>query len=233
MLFDLHCHTSGISRCCKLPYNEILDIAKNNGYDGLVITNHYTEFELNDYGESLFVEKYIEEYRLCKEYGEKIGLKVLFGVEVTAGYNQAVHLLIYGVTPEFLRENPNLPSLSQKELYEICHKNDCVLINAHPFRYGQTVQDLNYLDGVEINCHLGYGNCFYKKLSKIAYENKVAVTCGCDYHGGERPLGGTYLPDDVTNNVALVDYLKNSNEFLLKVHAPETREIFNLKVVRG
>ena len=43
MLIDLHAHTSGISRCCRIPAPEVLRRAKEVGLCGIVLTNHYTK----------------------------------------------------------------------------------------------------------------------------------------------------------------------------------------------
>ena len=41
MLIDLHAHTSGISRCCRIPIPEVLRQTLDNGMDGIVLTDHY------------------------------------------------------------------------------------------------------------------------------------------------------------------------------------------------
>jgi histidinol phosphatase-like PHP family hydrolase len=41
MLIDMHAHSSGISTCCQIPYDKVIDTAKENGMDGIVLTNHY------------------------------------------------------------------------------------------------------------------------------------------------------------------------------------------------
>lgn len=229
MFFDLHCHTSAISRCCKLPYDKILDEALSCGYDGIVLTNHYTDFDLKEFGDKEFADMYIEEFNKTYEYGKKLGMKVFFGAEITMSYNEAVHLLVYGVTPEFLRNNTNLPNLSQKELYEVCHANGCALVNAHPYRFGTTVQDLKYLDGVEVNCHFRHGECHEKTLTEIAKTNRIALTCGCDYHGdSDRPRGGIYLPNEIETNADLVNYITNGRSFNIRVNDPITREIYEV-----
>ena len=104
MLIDMHAHTSGVSHCCVLPPEEIVKIAKETGLDGIVLTNHYAK-------EYVTVEKYIQEYEITKEAGEKIGLKVWFGIEVTVTWDPRIHLLVYGVTTDFLKEHPALYEL--------------------------------------------------------------------------------------------------------------------------
>ena len=134
MLIDMHAHTSGVSHCCVLPPEEIVRIAKETGLDGIVLTNHYAK----DY---VTVDKYINEYEITKAEGEKIGLKVFFGIEVTVVWNPRIHLLVYGVTTDFLREHPALYDMSQEELYTLVHQYGGVLVQAHPFRESCRPQD--------------------------------------------------------------------------------------------
>lgn len=219
MLIDLHCHTSGISHCCLLPAREICKIALNAGFDGICLTNHYCKQYVVDDNFDEWIEKYIDEYELTKREGQKIGLKVFFGVEITAGFDERVHLLLYGVSPQFLREEKRLYDKSLKELHEIAKKYSLVLVQAHPFRNSAPLMNTEYLDGVEINCHPMYPDTFSEKLEKIAKENGLVLTCGCDYHGDTkyRAKGGTYFPDDVKNEKTLADFLSRAKEIKLRI----------------
>ena len=38
MLLDLHAHSSGISRCCKIPAPTVLEVSRDLGLDGIVLT---------------------------------------------------------------------------------------------------------------------------------------------------------------------------------------------------
>lgn len=42
-LCDLHCHSSGISKCCRIPYTQVIDEAKQAGIQAIVLTNHYVK----------------------------------------------------------------------------------------------------------------------------------------------------------------------------------------------
>ena len=48
MLIDLHAHSSGISRCCKIPAPKVLEISRDLGLDGIVLTNHYQKSYVKD-----------------------------------------------------------------------------------------------------------------------------------------------------------------------------------------
>ncbi len=235
MFFDLHVHTGGISHCCRADAQTILNTAKEFGYEGVVITNHYAAnyYLPENYDE--WLESYVAEYKRCREYGESLGLKVLFGAEITMCYDSRVHLLIYGVTEEFIRKNKNLCEMTQQELYELCHKNGCALVNAHPFRSNCTVQDVKYLDGIELNCHPNHGDIQLKELEEIALNNALALTCGCDYHADSyRPQGGTFVPNEYATNEGIVRFIKENKKFVLKIHQPFKDAIIKeYKIQRG
>ena len=40
MLVDMHCHSKGISRCCKVPIEDILERTKQAGIDAIVLTKY-------------------------------------------------------------------------------------------------------------------------------------------------------------------------------------------------
>ena len=40
--YELHCHTSDVSLCAFSTAKEAVEFYKNRGYDGIVITDHYS-----------------------------------------------------------------------------------------------------------------------------------------------------------------------------------------------
>ena len=221
MLIDLHAHSSGISRCCQIPAEEVLKTAKEYGIDGIVLTNHYQKSYLQNDDADAFAKAYVEEFHYTEKIAEELGMKVFFGVEVTTELYKNVHMLGYGVSEKFVLENPRVFELNQEELYKLVKVYGGVLVQAHPFRNGCTVLDTAYLDGVEINCHPLYGNSYQKELMEIAAENKLLLTCGGDYHADTyRAHCGMYLPDDIGNNNELRDYLLDTKEVKLCIHEP-------------
>ncbi len=234
MLIDLHAHTSGISKCCKISAEENIRLAKRLGFDGLAITNHYTSqyFDSKTYGD--WIENYINEWQFCVKLGKKYGLRIFCGIEVTMNEDDRLHMLIYGADSDFLLNNPCLCDMSLPQLYGVCRKNSCALVQAHPFRNGTAVQDTGYLDGIEINCHPLYKNSFYEEILKIAGDTGLAVTAGCDYHADSyRAYGGTFLPDTLTTDSDLAEYIVSANRFEFQIHDPTDRKIFRIEYSRG
>ena len=231
MLIDLHAHSSGISRCCQIPAEEVLKTAKEYGIDGIVLTNHYQKSYLQNDDADAFAKAYVEEFHYTEKIAEELGLKVFFGVEVTSELYKNVHMLVYGVSEKFVLENPRVFELDQEELYKLVKIYGGVLVQAHPFRNGCTVLDTAYLDGVEINCHPLYGNSYQKDLMEIAAENKLLLTCGGDYHADTyRAHCGMYLPDNICNNTELRDFLLETKEVKLCIHEPDEETSVDVSV---
>ena len=222
MLMDLHAHSSGISRCCRLPYAAIIDEAKAMGIDGLVLTNHYTREYLDRRDPSVLAHEYAEEFRMARAYGASVGVTVLFGIEISAAKHNEFHLLFYGVEEDFIETYPEIYNLTQEELYRLAEENGALLIQAHPFRGSTYPLDPAYLHGVEINCHPLYGTSRYEDVVKIALDHGLLLTCGGDYHADSyRPLCGVTVPDTVQTSRALVAYLKTADSLTLRMQEPQ------------
>lgn len=211
MLIDTHVHSAGISPCSRRdPYQLIAEFLADKS-DGFVLANHCLHEFTEGIGYKAWCEKYVKEYELCKKLGDKYGVKVFFGIEVTPDYQPLVHLLIYGITPEALLSSPELYTLSLEELYNYCEENGFLLYQAHPFRFGMVPQDPRFLHGVEINCHPGHSSGEPEDIIKVAKDNNLRLICGSDFHGDHyKPKCGNYIPDSVVTEKDLADYLRDN-----------------------
>ena len=233
MLIDLHAHSSGISKCCQIPGNEVVNEAKKVGLDGIVLTNHYKKNYVENNKWDDFAIKYVDEFNATKRYGEQIGIKVFFGIEVTMEKHSFVHLLIYGVDEDFVLKNPCIFDLTQEELYKLVKKHNGILIQAHPFRGNKNnLLDLNYLDGIEINCHPLYEGTHINELISIAKKNNFIVTCGGDYHADtHRPKCGVYFKE-VNSIEDIANELKKTKKIELCVQEKDQKSTFNFTYYR-
>lgn len=221
MLVDFHSHTSGISKCCKTDSAGVIEYAKKAGIDGLVITNHYQKAYVKDGRIDVFADRYIDEYKNTEKLGAAADIKIFFGVEVTMQWNSAVHILIYGITEKFVRDNPAMFEYSQHRLYESVKEYGGVMIQAHPFRNDSSVLDTSLLDGVEINCHPLYKKSYSDELLHIAHENGMILTCGGDFHADTyRAKCGVFLPDDISDGVELGKYISDAQSLQLCIQEP-------------
>ena len=212
MLIDPHVHSSGVSPCSRRSPEKLIAEYIADKMDGFVLTNHCDKnwmerLKFESYKD--YCQAHVDEYEKTKALGEKYGIKVFFGVEVTALYNVAIHYLIYGISPEELLDSPILFTLSQEELYNYCKENGYALIQAHPYRNGATPQNPKFMDGVEINCAPNYKVTMEKELREFAAENDLRLICGSDYHGDTyKPRQcGIYIPDTVSDEKQLRDFI--------------------------
>ena len=210
---DMHVHTNGISFCARANWQTVVDDRISQGYDGMVLTNHCQPWYYPESDHVNFMKKVINEYALAKSYGTTRGFRIFLGIEVTVNDPFYSDWLLYGVTEAFLLQSPCLYKLSQKELFALCEQHGVLLVQAHPYR-GNTgyCEDMRpgiteYLHGIEINCSKGDLEKRDMVLS-FARENKKLVTCGTDYHGLPKSIGGTLLPNSVQSNEELTKYLK-------------------------
>ncbi|MBE6621518.1 MAG: PHP domain-containing protein [Ruminococcaceae bacterium] len=223
MLIDLHAHTSGISTCCRAPAPEIVAAAKKVGIDGIVLTNHYDRSLFRNGEAESFARAYTEEFRYTKQCGEAIGCTVLYGMEITMARHGNLHMLLYGVDEDFTLAHPTLYDLTLEELYRLAHEQGGIVVQAHPFRGGNRLQDPSVLDGVEINCHPGYLASFYREVSDFAVENGLILTCGGDYHADSyRAFCGVEIPDTIRDGKALAAYLRTADPIQIRMQEPQT-----------
>lgn len=227
MLIDLHAHSSGISKCCRIPFEAGIRAALDVGLDGVVLTNHYQKSYVKDGDYGAFARRYTEEFRNAKAYGDGAGCKVFFGAEITMERYAGTHLLLYGITERFIEENPTLFDWTMEEMYVAVKAIGGALVQAHPYRNGGSLLPVRYFDGVEVNCHPLYGKSDFVDMVEIAQKNGLILTCGGDYHADTyRPQCGTYLPDDLQDGVALGRYLLETDKLQLCIHEPNTEKPF-------
>lgn len=218
MIIDMHNHSKGVSICCGRTYQENIDTAKNEGMDGIILTNHYQKFRYES--EENFVEKYHEEYRKAKAYGEEKGVKVYYGIEITLESDRDVHFLVYGVGEEFLTAHPCIFDYSLEKIYETVHSFGGILVQAHPFRCGDKLVNTDYLDGIEISCHPKYHTTSSQRVKEVASEKNLIITCGADYHGDVpyRPVCGLCVDKAPKDIKEIVEILTSNKPKTLLVH---------------
>lgn len=186
--FEIHLHTSGCSACGISTAEEMIDAAKDNGYSGVVFTNHFyhgnTCVDRNLPWEE-FVGAFEEDYLRAKEYGEKKGIKVFFGIE--EGYDAGKEMLIYGLSPEILKNYPEFIMMGAKEKADFVHKNGGITVCAHPFRDRAYIPEPNKAPPTELFDGIECFNFFNKpeeneKAFDFAQKEGLIKTSGGDVH---------------------------------------------------
>ena len=224
----MHLHSSGCSKCASSTAEELIYAAKNKGYSGVVFTNHFyrgnTCIDRELPWES-FVSAYEEDYIRAKELGEQIDIDVFFGIE--EGIGGGKEMLIYGLTPEIIKSNPNFKSMQLPELYKFIHKNGGFAVAAHPFRQAFYIPepdkepDLRYFDAIEVNNHSTPSDRNIK-AAIFAQETGILTTSGGDVHN----TSGIGF-----SGIAFNNRIKTSKELVRLLKSGKYRLIVNGQII--
>lgn len=211
-LTELHMHTKESSSCAEIPADKIIEEYKKEGYSTIVITDHCSKSKLDRLGDLTWKEKidYIfKGYDIARQYGDKLGMNILLGVEITL-YRFSGDYLVYGINKEFLYENEEIYEYTIEELHKICNKNGYLLVQAHPFRDGIQLAPLEYIDGIEV-----FNGCqdeISRNDKALEYGNNTnkILTSGSDFHRlCDLAQGGIITDVEVKNIEQLVEILKS------------------------
>ena len=209
---ELHAHTSEVSPCGRVTAPEVAERFIAEGYTSLVITNHYCDYVIDNLKGS-WQEKmdyYVYPYHLMKEYaGDR--LNVILGCELR--FEGSINdYLIYGITEDFLRENPDLHKMTLRTFADLAHENNLLVVQAHPFRNGMTVVNPALLDGMETF----NGTPSYDGRNPVAdawaKQYGLIRTSGSDFHNpDQRGYGGILTNAAIRTGEELVSVLKSGN----------------------
>lgn len=149
---DTHVHTDESSSCGKIPGAEVARLYAEAGYDAIVITDHYYDALFERMGDIPWpdkVRRYLAGYRAAAEAGERLGLRVILGLELRL-VGAPNDFLVFGPDEQFLLDRPALYELSLSEVRDMLDDMGGVTIAAHPFRGSPEPTDPATIHGVEV-----------------------------------------------------------------------------------
>ena len=182
---EAHLHTYPVSSCAQLTPVEQVRLFKEAGYDTVIVSDHFSPHHFKKLGEHLSfaekVDKLCDAYLEAKAEGDRIGLTVLFSVELSFHKN---HYLLYGVTREFLKLREDIFDIDIDELYTHLKAHGITIIQAHSHRAEKCVPHPHHVDGFEINFNLRKDN-YNERTVKVAKDYNLPLTIGSDAHRPE------------------------------------------------
>ena len=134
--YELHMHTSDTSRCGRSPAADMVAAYKQKGFTGVVVTDHLMNVQSHAEPETDWnrrVEKQLAGYYAALEAGEKLGLAVYCGWELTYQDNAEDYLTL-GLSPQFLYDHPWLERYDIEKYRDAVHAAGGILVRAHPYR---------------------------------------------------------------------------------------------------
>ena len=217
--YELHLHTKEGSACASLDGAAQARLYKSLGYDGVFITDHFfggnTAVPRNLPWEQR-IHLFCEGYRHAKEEGDRIRLKVFFGLET--GFS-GTEFLIYGVTEEWLAAQTDMMSWSIEEQYEHVHAAGGLVIHAHPFREASYIPQIllypEHVDGVEVyNVENDRRDPkFNERALEYARKHHLPMTGGGDAHHQNSCHGGIRTEHPIESVEAFMELIRKGTEY--------------------
>lgn len=207
--YELHCHTGSVSLCGKVEPKRVVDLYKEAGYSGIVLTDHFSPMTfMNQYffAPQKNLDFWLSAYHEMKEYAGD-DFSILLGMELRH-YATANDYLIYGLDEDWLKKQGNLMMLGEKKMYEVFHEAGCLVFQAHPFRWYIYRCNPDYLDGIEVyNSYTPDEN--NAKAAEWAMKTGKLISSGSDFHAEKDvALGGIVTERKIETNADLLDVLK-------------------------
>ena len=84
MKLEMHAHTSESSPCAQISAREVVKAYSRTDYDGIVITDHFDNDLLKDFGSTdrQRIERYLLGYDKAYDTGMECGFTVILGIEI-------------------------------------------------------------------------------------------------------------------------------------------------------
>lgn len=213
--YETHLHTYPVSNCAKTSVEENLAFYKEMGYDGVFITNHFLDGNMNrDYKDAPYEEAinfYFSDYEKALEIGKQIGIKVFLGVELTY---KGTDFLIYGLDKKWYLDHPEIMEMKKSEELAFMMESGALVIQAHPFREARYIDHIRLfprqIHGVEVvNAYRTELENAMAKHYAQGYE--LLEFAGTDNHwaGDAKALAGIYTDDPIETEQDLIRMFLN------------------------
>lgn len=205
-LYETHFHTDEVSPCGKVPAARGIEMYKDAGYSGVMITDHFsTSYMTEDYPGSDWKEKmdyYLRGYHEALKTADD-DFAVILGMELRLPQNGNDYLL-FGLKEDWLYEHEWFCETDIKQFKKTADEEGITIIQAHPFRKNMTIVEPKYIHGIEVF----NGNKRHDSSNRISMEwakrHELIMTSGSDFHQPEDyARGGIYLDHKVTDAAGL------------------------------
>ena len=147
---------------------------------------------------------------------KKLDITVFLGMEIKFEGSPNDYL-VFGVTKEILKNNPELYLLDEEKFKGFADQNNLLFVQAHPFRAYITAANPKNIHGVEVfNGNLRH-NSHNDLAEELAKENGLIMLSGSDFHEYEDlNNGGIFLKSLPKTNDEFVKMLRTDEIILYK-----------------
>lgn len=221
--YETHLHTSPVSACAHATVRESLEFYKNSGYDGVFITNHFIDGNINIDRSAPYDEKiefYFSDYEEGVQIGKEIGIKVFCGVEMSY---KGTDFLVYGLDKAWFLKHPHIQHMSKSEELSYFMRKKALVIQAHPFREADYIDHLRLFPRCVHGAEVLNANRtdFENKMAEMYAENYgLLAFAGSDNHLGKRQkkLAGMCSDAPIVSEQDFVRRVKNGEMQIFSIH---------------
>ena len=188
--YETHCHTSPVSKCGRASVEDTVCFYKKLGYDGIFITNHFLDGNINPEARELSyndqIDYYFSDYEKAAALGQETGIKVFPGVELSY---KGTDFLIYGLDKEWYKAHPEILEMKKSEELAFMMEEGALVIQAHPYREAHYIDHIRLfprsVHGVEvINSYQAWEA--NEMAALYAKQYGLLTTAGSDNHYGSK-----------------------------------------------
>ncbi len=217
---ELHAHTKPASACSEISPEDVVSVYHSLNCHAVCITNHFTSnlfpgtLSKTEHEETVI--KFYNDFLRAKTQGDKLGIEVIFGLELRFAENINDYL-IYGIDFDEALKISYLLGTTVADFRNNYKNENSVFIQAHPFRNGMTEVPISLLDGIEaFNMH-PHHNSRIGVSAKYALQNNLIAIAGTDYHHpSHEGLAITQTKTLPKNSFELAAILKTS-DFIINI----------------
>lgn len=214
--YETHLHTLPVSKCARQSVRQNLEFYASLGYDGIFITNHFLDGNINidknlPYEEQL--EFYFSDYYEALKLSKEIGIKVFLGVEISY---RGTDFLIYGLDKEWFLAHPEIMDMKKSEELAFLIENGALVIQAHPYREDRHINHIRLfprcVHGVEV---INASRPDFENAMADAYANayQLLKIAGSDNHAGNnvKRLAGIETASPLLNEQDFISRVKSGD----------------------
>lgn len=224
-LYETHLHTKPVSRCALSEVEELLKLYKNLGYDGVFITNHFLDGNVNIDDKTTPYEQQIEfyfsDYEKGLALGKEMGLKVFFGAELSY---KGTDFLVYGLDKSWFLAHPEIMKMKKSEELALMREAGAFIVQAHPFREASYIDHIRlfprHVDGVEV---INASQQDLKNELAAFYAERLELIpfAGSDTHGKyKKILAGIKTQRPVEDERDFINLVRQGQAELFKMENP-------------
>ncbi len=189
--YETHLHTFPVSACAKAGVREVLECYAEMGYDGVFITNHFLDGNINIERARPYEERiafYFSDYEEAVCLGAELGIKVFLGVEMSY---RGTDFLVYGIDKAWYLSHPEIMKMDTKEKLSLMSSHGALVVQAHPFREANYIDHIRLYPGSVHAVEVINANRTEREnqMAQIYAEHyQLAAVAGTDNHAGRRQV---------------------------------------------